>query len=795
MPPVVLHHPSGVPRSSSSRLTWGLTVVAILLATPAVQGQLTRSDFTRTNLPGFGDRHNSYPWSMRWFQGNLYVGTNRDFQCVENATIAFYYPIIIPLQAIFADPLIPCPLNPSDLDLRAEVWRYAPTTGQWTRVFQSEKAPGTNVARDIGYRDMVVYRESDGTESLYIVGCTAREFTPGAPPPRILRMTIVRDPITKQPREVFEAVPQNPGTVLGDTKAVTFRATAVYKNRLYVSASLGLTGNGFVLESSNPRLGNNSFRQVTPPELQVYEMSVFNDSLYFGAGDQSTGYSVWKTKASGALPYAITPVVTGGAGRGPVMTSVVSMYPFQGRLYVGSAGWYSTLLPSSELIRINPNDTWELIAGNARLAPRGLIFPLSGLGDGFGNPFNAHIWRMEEHDGVLYAGTNDDSWALRSSPLAPYFRSEFGFDVFASTNGVAWSPVVRNGMGNMFNFGLRTFASTPVGLFLGTVNYVQGTEVWLAGSSAVPTAATAVASNFPSTTATMTTRTPPTTPASGGSPPIAPAGDEERDGEAQEEAGSPQPPPSPEEVEVEALRGRAYVSWSPGPGAVRYHVYRSTYQKADLGFLLGLLPEAGEEDPMRPGEKPGVFSVPGGFVEIGTATTPQFEDRGVAPRRTYAYYVQAEDRKGKLSPPSNIKMIPDLGPPATFEGVRSELVALLAADRKLAKPLAGATDLLDEGRAAAAGNDLATARARLDAVRERLARARGVNPAPPPAGPLDVLIARLSRRIDLALSGALPSGVLNNGQGDDHDRTRPRAAPKRSRRQPTITSRPTTADR
>ena len=91
---------------------------------------------------------------------------------------------------------------------------------------------------------------------------------------------------------------------------------------------------------------------------------------------------------------------------------------------------------------------------------------------------------------MLYAGTNDDSWALRFTPLAPYFRSEFGFDIFASRDGVAWSPVTRNGLGDMYNFGLRTFASTPAGLFVGAVNYVEGTEVWLANSNA-PAAANA----------------------------------------------------------------------------------------------------------------------------------------------------------------------------------------------------------------------------------------------------------------------------------------------------------------
>ncbi|APW62346.1 hypothetical protein [Paludisphaera borealis] len=786
----LLSRPIGSYRSFPSRRIWGLAAVALLLLTRASPGQIAQSGFKQISLPGFGDRHNSYSWSMKWFNGNLYIGTNRDFQCVENATIAFYYPIVIPLQAIFAEPDVPCPSNPADLDLRAEIWRFSPSNGQWTRIYQSDFVPGTTVARDIGYRDMVVYQEADGTEALYIVGCTAREFTPGMPPPRILRMTIANDPVTGQPGEVFEAIPQDPGTFMGDTKAVTFRATAVYNNRLYVSASLGLTGNGSVLESSNPRLGNNSFRQVTPSQLQVYEMSVFNNSLYFGAGDQSTGYSVWKTNASGNLPYTITPVVTGGAGRGPIMTSVVSMYPFQGRLYVGSAGWYSTLLPSSELIRINPNDSWELISGNIRLTSNGLVFPLSGLGDGFGNPFNAHIWRLEEHQGVLYAGTNDDSWALRFTPLAPFFRSEFGFDIFASPNGVAWSPITRNGLGDMYNFGLRTFASTPVGLFVGTVNYVQGTEVWLGGSVASTAASAAVAMSGAAAAEVMSPepirrrrssrsapqQATPGTVATGGSQP-APSTNQLSGGD-----GVPHSPLLPEGLEVESHGKNALVSWSPQPEAALYHVFRSTYRKTDLGFLLGIGAEAeGQEDPLRPGEAPGVFSVPGPYVEIGTATKPLFDDRNIVKKGAYAYYVQAEDRKGKLSPPSNIKMIPDLGPPATFERIRTELIDFILADKARAMERAGLLDLLDQSRTAAAGKDLATAKARLNEVQQRLTRLRESSPAAPPASPLNILIARLARRIDLSLTGVLPGDDLTREEGASQDRARPRVAPERTR--------------
>jgi hypothetical protein len=45
-----------------------------------------------------------------------------------------------------------------------------------------------------------------------------------------------------------------------------------------------------------------------------------------------------------------------------------------------------------------------------------------------------------------------------------------GFDLYRSHDGENWLPVTTDGMGNPFNMGLRTFASTPHGLFLGTAN-------------------------------------------------------------------------------------------------------------------------------------------------------------------------------------------------------------------------------------------------------------------------------------------------------------------------------------
>ena len=39
--------------------------------------------FRQAAPQGFGDRQNSWAWSMYWWKGKLYVGTNRAWHCAE----------------------------------------------------------------------------------------------------------------------------------------------------------------------------------------------------------------------------------------------------------------------------------------------------------------------------------------------------------------------------------------------------------------------------------------------------------------------------------------------------------------------------------------------------------------------------------------------------------------------------------------------------------------------------------------------------------------------------------------
>lgn len=90
-------------------------------------------------LSGPGPR-NSYPWSMAWFNGQLYVGTNRNLHCSNAYTGRNPDPDCPVLDEGSVVPL------PDDL-WRAEIWRYTPSAltdpgkwglaGTWQRLYRS----------------------------------------------------------------------------------------------------------------------------------------------------------------------------------------------------------------------------------------------------------------------------------------------------------------------------------------------------------------------------------------------------------------------------------------------------------------------------------------------------------------------------------------------------------------------------------------------------------------------------------------------------------------------------------
>ncbi len=502
---------------------------------------LTASDFVESAPQGFGDRQNNVAWSMAWWKQHVYVGTGRSYACIQAAIQQVYYPFL-PYPP--RDPEIDCAPTPQDLPLQAEIWRWTPATNAWDRVYQSPENieipghPGKFVSPDVGFRGMTTHREASGQLALYVSGYSSRDFnepgedTQALPYPRILRSV---DGTT------FEPIPQDPGTFLGELddtvdcedhdRVYGFREMTSYDGRLYVVAGGGY-GDGCVIESDDPELGNSTFRQITPYEMDIASMAPFNGYLYLGTGENPIppvpgvpGYTIYKTTAQATLPYTFTPVVTDGGCR-PDSKTITHFMQFRNRLYAGTN-------QPAELIRVNPDDTWDLLMGDPRTCPNGeTLTPLSGFGDGFDWALNIHVHRMQSHEGVLYVGTNDHSTALRDiRPFDLIARGKYGFDLYSTVNGTSYTPITIQGLDDPYSESARTFASTRYGLFLGTQNNYYGLRVW----QGLPAAA-------------------------GLSAPTSLSG------------------------EVAGQR-RAVLAWEPVAGATRYRVFRSTFtSNAELGI-------------------------------------------------------------------------------------------------------------------------------------------------------------------------------------------------------------------
>ena len=451
---------------------------------------LRRANFRKISDNGFGDGLNSYAHTMAWFRDALFVGTTRANLCMVQ--------ISNPFQARCWP--VRCPDDLYDLDRRAQVWRYDPTVAAWKCAFISPQRVGEGgrrIPRDIGYRASAVFQaQLDPNPALYL-GAWAPSRA--AEPPVILRS---RDGVS------FDAV----SPALRDATLNTYRILLAIGGRLYTSPtgrSLGwrgavhqgatenMSGAAVVLESSDPE--GRGWRQISAPgfgheeNLTIFEMVAFAGCLYAATLNPTQGFQLWKTAQGEGPPYRWRRVLTAGAYRGNLNQAAISLCVFGDALYLGTGiqhgGFDRThrVGPAgAEVLRVHPDDSWDLIVGEPRLTSRGLKLPLSGLGPGFNDLFNGYVWRMTVHEGWLYASTYNwavflpylplDRWpdlarrVVRAAKIEKLVADRGGFDLWRTADGLRWIPVTRRGFGNPYNFGARTMVSTPHGLFVGTAN-------------------------------------------------------------------------------------------------------------------------------------------------------------------------------------------------------------------------------------------------------------------------------------------------------------------------------------
>ncbi|MTI95066.1 MAG: hypothetical protein FH749_06195 [Firmicutes bacterium] len=440
---------------------------------------------------------NNYAWSMTELNGYLYVGTARNI------------PYSIFANQVLGDIPIPEELTPENPMMAGEIWRYPlDGCGNWERVYRTPE-----YFVNLGFRFMVTYTTPDGETAIYAGALT---LTPN------LFMLKSTDGLNWRLLE-------------NDIEGFSTRYMAEHRGKLYMGA-LPLMGQaGIQLYSSyDPERDGWELVDVNGapdrnPRGNVDLILSYNDHLYVGTA-RYTGFELWRTLGAEPERDQWKLVVDKGAGDArnehPWALAVFKDYIYLGTAIeagVLSINPEQQLVPPKgfDVIRVDKYDNWELIVGGDPVVPtqpstgtRGL--PLSGYSSGFGNISNAYCWQLQAQGDELYLGTF--SWSVLVPPFIPLLpqiicallsansqsnslqinlpldnllqaisrllmklgKWFLGFDLWKTRDGINWTPVSLNGLGNPHNYGVRMlYLAQNNDLYLGTANPFDGLEVWV----------------------------------------------------------------------------------------------------------------------------------------------------------------------------------------------------------------------------------------------------------------------------------------------------------------------------
>lgn len=417
---------------------------------------------------GIGNTASTIAHSMAFFKDCIYVGVTNPAGAghEDYPRILRYHPKIKKWEEVYRSPLVKPDARSNARDIQV-----SSHTTQLGNLLQRKKRTYDSVSRDRGYRSMVVFKgKSDKEPALYVATLSPWGSL-------FLR---------SEDGEHF-AVVSEPG--LGNSEILSFRGLTVHAGKLFASPA-GTTNDDFmdrnfspeatIYVSADPATGQ--WQHAVAPNFSdpdngvIYSLATANGFLYAGTGNAQRGFQIWKTRAKGTPPFDWKPVLMDGAYRYNFNMATAAMVEFKGALYVGGGipgfGYdkANDVGPAAaELIRIFPDNRWDLIFGTPRFTPDGLKVPLSAMGPGLDDPFNSVVWSMAVHNGSLYIGTHQ--WEPFQSLKNKDSSLHGGYQLWRSDDGEEWKVITLDAFGNPFATGLRTLLSTPYGLVAGTANH------------------------------------------------------------------------------------------------------------------------------------------------------------------------------------------------------------------------------------------------------------------------------------------------------------------------------------
>lgn len=430
---------------------------------------LQSSDFEEVIEGGFDRPSNSIAHSMTEFEGALYVGATAPKATDPDSipSILRYDPAAGSWERVYEPDSV-------DVGVRAYAQDVQTTRGDSRKASRGRRGQTTVLPRDFGYRSMIVFQgRSDPKPCLY---ATSMSYLGG----RVLR---------SEDGRCFENTCE-PG--LGNSSILSLRGLTELGDRLF-AAPVGtineekldrnMAPEPAIYVSDDPASGRWDLACEIgfgdPNNESIFSVGRCGPYVYAGTSNPKRGFQLWRTRAEGDPPFAWERVLTDGAYRWGMNFAVATLIEFKGALYIGCGitgfGYDkpNDIGPvAAEMLRLNPDDSWDLLFGEARFTPDGLKFPLSMEGPGAGDPFNSVVWSMEVHDGALYAGMHN--WEPFKCVLEKG-ASELtgGYQLWVTENGNGWSVALDAEGRNRCSYGIRTLRSTDHGLYVGTLNHTK----------------------------------------------------------------------------------------------------------------------------------------------------------------------------------------------------------------------------------------------------------------------------------------------------------------------------------
>ena len=223
--------------------------------------------------------------------------------------------------------------------------------------------------------------------------------------------------------------------------------------------------------SDDPSAG--PWRNATPVAFEiegdeaVSSLCAFGPYLYAGTTNSERGFGLWRTKATGEPPFTWEQVLAAGAGRHTLNERVSAMAVFDSALYLAAGASPEAAEAScggplgAEIIRLEANNSWELIVGTPRFSPDGLKVPMSVMGPGFDNPDNTLVSALAAHDGCLYFAMAAPGMSLHRGT----YRDSGGLCIWASQDGETFQEIA---FGETGMAGACAARSTSLGLVVAT---------------------------------------------------------------------------------------------------------------------------------------------------------------------------------------------------------------------------------------------------------------------------------------------------------------------------------------